>query len=106
MHTNTAVHPYPPVIRSKAYRVYVKLPIRPHTNTAITWQLMRTARKLEAEWRQVLRGSVGMGAKEDEPPTGHVRAAGFHYVTACYRFARFETNEPFIYLIFIFFRPR
>jgi hypothetical protein len=27
---------------------------------------METARMLEAEWRQVLRVSVSMGAKEDE----------------------------------------
>jgi hypothetical protein len=30
---------------------------------------MRTARVLEAEWRQVLRGSVGMMTKEDESST-------------------------------------
>jgi hypothetical protein len=29
-------------------------------------QLMRTARMLEAEWRQVLWGSVGTGTKEDD----------------------------------------
>jgi hypothetical protein len=43
---------------------------------------MRTAGTLEAEWRQVLWGSVGMGAKEDESSTGHVGAAEFHHVTA------------------------
>jgi hypothetical protein len=42
---------------------------------------MRTARTPEAEWRQVLQGSVGMGAKEDESSTGHVWAARFHHVT-------------------------
>jgi hypothetical protein len=41
---------------------------------------MRTARTLEAESRQVLRGSVGKGKKEDELSTGRVWAAGFHHV--------------------------
>jgi hypothetical protein len=45
-------------------------------------QQMRTARMLEAEWRQRLRGNASMGAKEDESSTGLVRAAGFHYVMA------------------------
>jgi hypothetical protein len=48
----------------------------------IMWQLMQTARVLEAEWRQVPWGSVSTGAKEDESSTGHVWAAGFHHVTA------------------------
>jgi hypothetical protein len=43
---------------------------------------MRTARTVEAEWRQVLRGSVSTGVKEHESSTGHVWAAGFHHVTA------------------------
>jgi len=30
-----------------------------------------------------LRGSMGMGTKEDESSTGHVWAAGFYHVTAC-----------------------
>jgi hypothetical protein len=37
-----------------------------NTNTAITQQLVRTARTLEAEWRQFQRGSVSTGANEDE----------------------------------------
>jgi hypothetical protein len=37
---------------------------------------------LEAEWRQVLQGSVGVGTKEDESITGRVWAAGFHHVMA------------------------
>jgi hypothetical protein len=49
---------------------------------------MRTARMLEAEWRQVLQGSVGMGAKEDESSAGHVWAAIFHHVTACAQLVR------------------
>jgi hypothetical protein len=44
---------------------------------------MRTARTLEAEWRQVLRGSMSTGAKKDESSTGRVWDAGFHHVTAC-----------------------
>jgi hypothetical protein len=48
---------------------------------------MRIARTLEVEWRQVLRGSVGTGAKEDESSTWRVWAAGFHHVTACFRLA-------------------
>jgi hypothetical protein len=36
---------------------------------------------LEADYSQVLPGSVSMGAKEDESNTGCVWAAGFQYVT-------------------------
>jgi hypothetical protein len=43
---------------------------------------MLTAGTLEAEWRQVLQGSMSMGVKEDESNTGQVWAAGFHHVTA------------------------
>jgi hypothetical protein len=43
---------------------------------------MQTARMIEAEWRQVLQGSMSMGAKEDKSSTGHIWAAGFHHVTA------------------------
>jgi hypothetical protein len=59
-----------------------------NTNTAISRQLMRTARTLEAQWRQVLRESVGTGLNEDESGTGHVWAAGFHHVMARSRLAR------------------
>jgi hypothetical protein len=48
----------------------------------ITRGLMGTARTVEAEWRQVVRGSMITGAKEDESSTGRVWAAGFHRVTA------------------------
>jgi hypothetical protein len=51
-----------------------------NTNTVIAWQLMRTTRMLEAEWRQVMWGSVCMGAKEDESSAGDVWAAGFQHV--------------------------
>jgi hypothetical protein len=60
-----------------------------NTNTAITWQLMRTVRTLEAEWRQRLRGSRSTGVKEDESSTGRVWAAGFHHVMACSCLAQF-----------------
>jgi hypothetical protein len=43
---------------------------------------MQTARILEAEWRQVLWGSVSTGAKEDNSSTGHIWAVGFHDVMA------------------------
>jgi len=49
---------------------------------------MRTARTLEAEWCQVLRGSVDSWSKEDESSTGRVWAAGFYHVTARSRLAR------------------
>jgi hypothetical protein len=48
---------------------------------------MRTARTLEAEWWQVLRGSVSTGAKEDESSTGRGWAAEIHHVTARFRLA-------------------
>jgi hypothetical protein len=64
---------------------------------------MRAARTLEAEWRQVLWGSVSTGAKEDELSTGRVWAAGFHYGSFPLG-ASFKTYEPFISLIFNFFR--
>jgi hypothetical protein len=43
---------------------------------------MGTARPIEAEWRQVLRRSVGTGAKEVELNIGRVWAVGFHNGTA------------------------
>jgi hypothetical protein len=65
---------------------------------------MRTSRRLEAEWKLVLRGSVSTGEKEDELNTGCVLAAGFHHVTAPFSLGeRFETYEAFISLIFNFF---
>jgi hypothetical protein len=42
-------------------------------------QLMRTARMLEAEWRQVVYGSLSRGAKEDASITGSVWAAEFYH---------------------------
>jgi hypothetical protein len=49
---------------------------------------MRTAGNIEAEWRQVLRESIGTGTKEDELSTGRVWAAGVHDFTARLRMAR------------------
>jgi hypothetical protein len=51
-------------------------------------QLTQTVRTLEAEWKQVLWGSVGMGTKEDESSAWRVWAAGFHHVMARSRLAR------------------
>jgi hypothetical protein len=49
---------------------------------------MRTARTLEAELRQVLRGSVSTVAKEDESSTGRIWGARFHHVMPHSRWAR------------------
>jgi hypothetical protein len=49
----------------------------------ITWKVIRTVRILEVEWKQVLWGSVSMGAKEDESSTRCVWDAGFHHIMAC-----------------------
>jgi hypothetical protein len=49
---------------------------------------MRTARMLEAEWVQVLRGRVSTGAMEDESSIGRVWAAGFRHITARSRLVR------------------
>jgi hypothetical protein len=72
-----------------------------NTNSAITWELMGTARTVEGEWRQVLWGSVRTGAKEDDSSTGRVWAAGFHRVTA--RSSLGGVLKPSISLNFIFF---
>jgi hypothetical protein len=48
-----------------------------------------------------------MEAKEDDPSTGRVLVAEFHYVTTRFRLARvFETYELFISLNFQFFGGR
>jgi hypothetical protein len=49
---------------------------------------MRTARTLEAEWKQLLQGSVNMGVKEGESGTGRVWAAGFYHIMARSRSVR------------------
>jgi hypothetical protein len=78
-----------------------------NTDTAITRHLMWTARMLEEKWRQVLRGSMGMGTKEDESSTGHVWAAGFYHVTAHSRLAHVLKlrNRLFFKFPILFFRP-
>jgi hypothetical protein len=58
-----------------------------NTNTAITRQLIRKARKIAAERKQVLRRSVNTGTKEDSSCTGRVWAAGFHHVKTHSRLA-------------------
>jgi len=45
-----------------------------------------------------LRGSVGMGTKEDESSTGHVWAAGFHHVMVCSGLARFLIHMNSLFL--------
>jgi head-tail adaptor len=77
-----------------------------NTNTEITLQLMRTARTLEAEWVQVLRGRVSTGTKEDESSTGRVWAAGFHHVTASSRLARVSKLMNVYLFNFQFFSGR
>jgi hypothetical protein len=62
---------------------------------------MGTARTLEAEWWQVLRGSVSTGEKKDESSTGRILAAVFHHVSARSGLAGVLR---FISLIFNFFR--
>jgi hypothetical protein len=70
---------------------------------------MRTARTLEAEWRQVLRGSVSMGGKGRR--VKYWASLGC-WISPCYNpfslAGRFETYEPStrIYLIFKFFSGR
>jgi hypothetical protein len=64
---------------------------------------MRTARTLEEEWRQVLRGSVSTGARVDESITGRVWAAGFHHVTARSRLADVSKLEIRLFLEFSIF---
>jgi hypothetical protein len=66
------------------------------TNIAITRKKMCAARKLEAEWRRVLRGSVSTGVKEAKSSTGQVWTTGFHRPFSLG--VRFETYEPFLYL--------
>jgi hypothetical protein len=55
-------------------------------------------RKLEAEWRQVLWGSMGTGTKEGELSTVRVWAAEFHHVTAR---SRLEGVLKLMYRLFL-----
>jgi hypothetical protein len=64
---------------------------------------MRTATTVQAELRQVLQGSMGMGVKEAESSTGSVWAAGFRHVTAHSRLEHIlKIMKLFISLIFKF----
>jgi hypothetical protein len=67
---------------------------------------MRTARKLEAELRQVLLGSVSTGAKEDESSTESVLDAVCHHVTARSRFAGILTRTVYLFNFPFIFGPR
>jgi hypothetical protein len=69
---------------------------------------MRTVITLEADWRQILRGSVSTGAKEGESSTGRVWDAEFHHVTARSRLAGVLklTNRLFLQFSYFFFGPR
>jgi hypothetical protein len=58
---------------------------------------------LEAEWRQVLQGSVSTGAKEDESSTGRIWDAGFHHVTARSRLAGILKLTVYFFNFQIFF---
>jgi hypothetical protein len=68
------------------------------------WQLMQTARMLEAEWRQVLQVSLSTGGKRK---TSQVLDVFGLLDLPCYGpFSLgeyFETYKPFISLIFQFF---
>jgi hypothetical protein len=48
---------------------------------------MQTKRTVEAEWRQVVRGSVSTGAKGDESSPGRIWGARFRHVTTRSRLA-------------------
>jgi len=74
-----------------------------NTNTAIAWQLIRTARTLEAEWWQVLRGSVVTGTNEVESRSGRVWAAGFYHVMARSRLPRILKLMNPLFLSFCIF---
>jgi predicted secreted Zn-dependent protease len=68
-----------------------------NTNTAISRQLIRTARTLEAEWLASLQGSVGTETQEVVKYRARW-AAGFDHVTAHSRLARVLklTNRLFL----------
>jgi hypothetical protein len=78
-----------------------------NTNTAITRQLMRIAGTLEAEWRQVLRGSVTTGQRMMSQVLSAFGLLDFTMLCPVLVGGRFETYETFICLIFpFFFGPR
>jgi hypothetical protein len=52
-----------------------------------------------------MRGSMSMGAKEDESSIGHIWAAGFHHVMACFYLAHIlKLMNLFLQFFNIFFR--
>jgi len=59
-----------------------------NTVTAITRQLIRTARTLEAEWLASLRKAWVQGQRKMSQVLGTFGAAGFRHVTARSRLAR------------------
>jgi hypothetical protein len=62
---------------------------------------------LEAEWRQVLRGSMSTGTREDESTNGRFWAAGFHHVMGRTLLVHIlKITNRIIYLIFKFFGGR
>jgi hypothetical protein len=63
---------------------------------------MGTARKLEAEWRQVLRGSVGTGARKMSQVLSAFGLLDFTILRPVLLGGSFETYEQFISLIFNF----
>jgi hypothetical protein len=68
---------------------------------------MRTARMLEAEWSQFLRGSLSTGVKEDDSSNGRVWAAGFHHDMARPSLARILKFINRLFPLFPnFFGPR
>ena len=72
-----------------------------NTNPAITRQLIRTARTLEVEWWQVCVEAWVRGQRKMSQ--ARVCAAGFQCYGPFSLGARFETYEPFLYLIFQIF---
>jgi len=59
-----------------------------NTNTAITRQLIRTARTLEVEWWQVCEEAWVRGQRKLSQVLGAFCSAGFYHVTARSRLAR------------------
>jgi hypothetical protein len=87
------------------YRLYSSAPVSAgNVFQDLLW--LRLARTLEAEWRQVLRRSMGTGTKEHESSTGRICAAGFHHVKARSRLAHVLKLTNRLFLKFSNFSPR
>jgi hypothetical protein len=52
------------------------------TNTAIMWQLMQTAKMVDAEYWQVLWGTVSIGQRKASPALGAFGLLDFTIITA------------------------